>query len=106
MNQQFTSQHFVDEQKNPAGGVSEAKGIKIQWQHGPLRKNGVQTEPNGAFVETVISIARDRIAFYQGSKFACAENAEALEHLDKALEALNRRTADRTKRGVEGKHEQ
>lgn len=106
MNQQFTSQHFVDENKNPAGGLSEAVGIKVQWQNGPLKKNGVQTEPNGAFVETVLNIAKDRILFYQGSRFACADNAEALEHITKAIEALNRRTADRTKRGVEGTHEQ
>lgn len=101
MNQPITTNHFVDAQKNPAGGLSEATGIRIQWQHGPL--NGGQ--PTGAFVETVLSIARDRIAFYQGSRFACDDNMEAMHHIDKALEALNRRTAERTKRGVEGTHQ-
>jgi len=104
MEQPFTAEHFVDADKNPAGGLSEATGIRIQWQHGPLKVGGVQRDPNGAFVETVLHIAKNRLDFYQGSKFNCADNQEAIDHILKAIEALNRRTKNRTERGVEGTH--
>jgi hypothetical protein len=61
-------------------------------------------EPNGAFVEGVIQCALGRLNFYQGSKFACETNAEAVKHLELALAALERRTAEREARAVEGTH--
>jgi hypothetical protein len=66
---------------------------------GPERK-----EPNGAFVETVIAAAADRIQYYQNSKFACAENQQALDLLLEAIHILNERTAKREARSVEGTH--
>ena len=37
--------------------------------------------------------------------FACRENALALTKVEEALHWLNHRTADRQRRGVEGKNE-
>jgi hypothetical protein len=99
-------QNFNDPDGNPAGGTFEGTGIKIEWQNGPLGRGSERKEPNGAFVETVISAAIIRIRYYQDSKFACRENAIALTKLEEALMWLNKRTSDRELRDVEGTHNQ
>lgn len=104
MEQPFASSHYLDNGK-PAGGVSAAIGIDIQWQNGPLGRGDTRIEPNGAFVETVIAIAIDRLNFYQAGQFACVENQSALDHLRCALQALNARTNRRESAGVEGTHD-
>lgn len=104
MLQKFQSAHQNDDNGNPAGGESSAVGIDVVWQNGPLNVDGIKREPNGAFVETVIAIAVDRLYYYQESKFKCRENALAITKLEEALHWLNHRTADREKRGVEGTH--
>lgn len=104
MRQSVWQQHENDEAGNPAGGRSQGVGIEIRWQNGPLGTGPDRIEPNGAFVEGVIEAARGRLEYYQGSKFRCEENAEALEHLNAALHALDRRTRGRVARGVEGTH--
>jgi len=99
----FFSEHWMDPEDNPAGGVATGLGFTISWQCGPLAlPDGSRRVPNGAFVENVIFAAIDRIQLYQRSKFKCDENEAALYHLKAALEALETRTAGREARGVEG----
>ena len=121
-NQPFGTTHFYDENGNPAGGAAGSQGVLIHWQDGPLvdPETGERKEPNGAFVETVLRIAIDRMRFYQGEasgelpdgtatfndKFKCRENALAITHMEEALHWLNHRTANREARGVEGTHQQ
>lgn len=102
----FSSHQFSDSDGNPAGGSTYGDGFSISWQNGPLGApdDPERKEPNGAFVETVIAAAKDRIEFYQRSKFASDDNAEAITALDAALTALNRRTLSRLARNVEGTH--
>lgn len=100
----FHSTHFHDADGNPEGGQTHGTGFAIAWQRGPLGRGDDRKAPNGAFVEDVIDAARDRIEFYQRSRFACGANARALEHLEAALRELRARTADREARGVEGTH--
>lgn len=104
MNQQLETAHDVDENGNPHGGHAYGTGITIDWQRGPLGRDGDRLEPNGAFVEGVIAAAIDRIEFYQSSKFHCIENAVALGHLKAAAEVLSERTRERERRQVEGTH--
>ena len=104
MKQDIYSRHNIDQDGNPQGGTSTAVGVTVFWQNGPLGRGAERREPNGAFVETVIDIAWDRLAFYESGKFACEENVEAMKHLELALAALNRRTARREQREVEGTH--
>lgn len=104
--QGFFSEQWSDADGNPAGGCTSGRGFTISWQNGPLGRGSDRKEPNGAFVEDVIQAAADRIEFYQASKFKSVDNAEALDHLRKAVEVLNRRTADREARDVEGTHEE
>ena len=93
-----------DENENPTGGNIVGTGLNIVWQDGPLGIGADRKEPNGAFVETVIDAARQRISFYQESKYKCRENAIAITKLEEALLWLNKRTVDREHRNVEGTH--
>lgn len=96
-----------DENGNPAGGSVRGVWLSIDWQNGPLGRGEERIDPNGAFVETVISAAKQRIEYYQtasNGKFACRENAMAITKLDEALLWLNKRTLDREERNVEGTH--
>lgn len=107
MEQVIEQDHQVDDNGNPTGGSTKAVGISIDWQSGPLGRGNDRQEPNGAFVEGVIAAAIGRMQFYQtasSGKFACRENALALTKLEEALLWLNKRTADREKRAVEGTH--
>ena len=62
--------------------------------------------PNGAQTEDVIYAAMTRLEFYESGKFACPQNAMALEYLQKAMDVLNDRTVDRKVREVEGLHQE
>ena len=98
------SEHWNDADGNPAGGNTFGNGFAIGWQHGPLGRGVNRKEPNGAFVEEIIEAAIDRLQYYQGSRFACDANSDAIRHLAEALDHLNARTAERESRDVEGTH--
>ena len=101
---EFFSDQRTDVNGNPTGGVACGRGFTISWQNGPLGRGADRIEPNGAFVETIIAAAKDRLDFYQTSKFNCKHNAEAIYHLSEALKWLNERTQKREAEGVEGTH--
>lgn len=105
MQQPFECTNLLDNDGKPAGGTASATGVKIEWQNGPLGRGEDRKEPNGAFVETLLGITRARILWYNDSGFECPENTEALEAIDTALAALNKRTERRENQGVEGTHE-
>lgn len=100
-----TCENWMDAEGRPAGGVAFGPGFAISWQNGPLGRDAERKLPNGAFVESVIAAARQRIEHYQETQFACPENAQALTHLSEALALLNSRTVRREAAGVEGTHE-
>lgn len=104
MNQKITSKHNNDERGNPAGGQTVGTGILIDWQNGPLGRDGDRIAPNGAFVEGVIEAALDRLEYYQSSEFRCRENSLAITKLEEALHWCCHRTAKREERKVEGTH--
>lgn len=107
MKQQINVSNLLDANGNPSGGTVDGVGLGISWQNGPLGRGAERKEPNGAFVETVIVAAKQRLEFYQeasNGRFACAENAEAIQHLEAALAILEQRTARREAANVEGTH--
>ncbi len=106
MLQQIEGSHVSDANNNPAGGLTTGVGIYIEWQNGPLGRGEERIEPNGAFVESVIAAAIDRLEFYQASKFNCRENALAITKLEEALHWCGHRTAVRENRNVEGTHKE
>ena len=105
MLQEFKARNHIDEKGNPAGGRVTSVGLIIDWQDGPLGRSPNREEANGAFVETVIAAALQRIQFYQDAGFKCIENVVAITHLKAALDVLDERTKSREVEGVEGTHE-
>ena len=105
MEQQLDYDNYLNEEGVPAGGYVTGLGLNINWQNGALVHDGERKEPNGAFVESVIAAAKQRLEHYQTTRFECTQNAMAIEHLNEALTVLRQRTEDREERGVEGTHE-
>ncbi len=105
------SEFKTDEKGNPTGGwtvatISYEDGmaqdvISIKYQDGIVGDDG----QSGAFVEDVLEAARQRLQFFQTSKFRCRENAIALTHIETALAWLDFRTRGRTVQGVENTYE-
>ena len=104
----FKTENTTDSNGNPTGGNVKGCGFQIDWQNGPLGRDGDRQAPNGAFIEDVIDAARQRIEFYQNAndrKFTCKENAMAITKLEEALLWLDKRIQDRERRKVEGTHQ-
>jgi hypothetical protein len=86
-----------------AKGSSDTVLATVRFQRGPVREAGV----NGVFIEDLLRIALMRLEFFQddqGGKYAHVANAEAIQHVARALDALDARTRERAARGVEGTH--
>jgi len=62
----------------------------------------LETVHNGTTNEEVLRVLIDRMQYLQG-KFPCRENAIVITNLEESLMWLEKRTADRQARGVEGK---
>ena len=104
MMQDITCVNINDKNDNPAGGIVRGVGLHIDWQNGPLGRDEERLVANGAFVQTVIAAALQRIEYYNSTKFRCRENSIAITKLEEALMWLDKRTRDRERRGVEGTH--
>jgi hypothetical protein len=92
----------ADLKKHPANAnVSEEDiphWVTILFQNGPIKEAGV----NGLTQEALLAIVIDRLRSFQAGPFASGYNAVALDHCEKALRSLQRRTLERISRGVEG----
>lgn len=62
----------------------------------------LETVNNGTTNEEVLTVLIDRL-LYLYNKFPCHENAIVITKLEESLMWLNKRTADRLARNVEGK---
>lgn len=71
--------------------------LTFKIQTGPIKENGV----NGCQVTDVIEVAK-MIIETLNKKFPCDENMHTIYHLNEALGWQDKRTTERTKRGVEG----
>ena len=80
------------------GITAATRHLEIRFQNGPINEAGI----NGVSGEALMTVLLDRLRGFQTGKFACRENALALTHLETALMWLQKRTRDRTARGVEG----
>lgn len=90
--------NWTDGEGDHQGGVSTGIGFTIAWQRGPLNVAG----RNGAFLIEVLESCRSQIEYFQGSKFACNENLEALENVNRAMDALRKRRDRRSEAGILG----
>ena len=71
--------------------------ITFRIQNGPIKEAGI----NGCQVDTIIETAK-KILEGLNAKFPSEYNKTAINNLDLAIKALQQRTKDREKRGVEG----
>lgn len=71
---------------------------RIHFQDGPIKENGI----NGVTNESLLAIVADRLRGFQSGDYRCKENACALTHIEESIMWLQKRTFDRTRRGVEG----
>lgn len=104
--QPIESENYTDEDGNPDGGFVEGPGLQIRWQRGPLEADAEGMPWNGCFLVTALEAAKRQLEYYQGTKFKCGDNEEALLHVENAIRVLNRRQVNRFCRGVRGGHEE
>lgn len=76
---------------------NDVNSIAFTIQNGPTRKKGV----NGCQVNALIDAAKHMLEGLN-KKFPCRENSIVITKLEEALMWLDKRTADRVARGVEG----
>lgn len=115
INKGIVTNNSLDADDNPTGGFVQLlvqkdgdsfNAMTINWQDGPRgQEDGTLSDPNGAFVEDVLYAAKQRLEFFQDSKYVDEDNATAIDCINNALIALQNRTNMRTTRNVEGKHE-
>ena len=74
--------------------------VQITWQDGTIREAG----RNGVQVAEALEVVLNQLKGYQ-DRFPCKENAMSITKIEEAILWQEKRTMDRIKRGVEGKHE-
>lgn len=92
-----------DTETNPLAGegfAGQRLSLHLLFQNGTIPEVGV----NGVTLEAVLAACGHRLEGFQSGKFACDDNQEALDHINAAIAALQRRTRNRIARGVEGSH--
>jgi hypothetical protein len=76
---------------------SDVKETIIRFQKGAVAETG----PNGISIESILAVAIHRLEGFQSGPYPCAENAAALDHLQRALRNLQKRTIERATRNAE-----
>lgn len=90
--------------KEPINPPSKLPMARLHTAPRPKVSDELKTIADGTTNEEVLEVLIDRMNYLQ-SKFPCRENAIVITKLEESLMWLNKRTADRLKRGVEGKHQ-
>ena len=98
--------HTIGE-PGPGGGYHEYRIVKSENPKQSVGlfwfQNGHRNDPKstpGVIDSDLLGVVRHRLQCFQAGESACEYNQEALEHIEKALEAMNRRVEDRIKRNV------
>lgn len=87
-----------DDKKTDGQVLQFIQKVPVAGTEGEMR-----TQADGTTNEEVLEMLIDRMKYLQ-AKFPCKENACCITHLEEGLMWLEKRTRDRVKRGVEGKH--
>lgn len=90
-----------DASDNPAAEEQDIKDRLVILMQTGLVKDGVM---NGVTINDLLKVCQNMMEGYQSTKFACEENARALDGINSALEALEERTKRRTDQGVINTH--
>jgi len=95
---QFGAPHHF--QVTPVIATEGYTVVKVDFQEGPIKENGV----NGIANEDALVMVLARLEGFQNTQYACAENEDAIFHIEAALKVLRSRTDKRVARNVEGTH--
>lgn len=104
--QPIESESHTDENGNPDGGWTEAPGLQIRWQRGALDFESGGEPWNGCFLVTLLEAAKRQLEYYQGGKFKCEDNNNAMAFVELAIRVLNKRQLERFSKGIRGGHEE
>ena len=74
--------------------------VNIKWQDGTIPEVG----RNGVQIAEALEVVLQQLKGYQ-EKITCKENAISITKIEEAIMWQEKRTSERIKRGVEGKHE-
>lgn len=80
--------------------LAKQDATPIIFQNGAIGEVGL----NGITPEALLAILIDRLESFQTGPYKSNYNADALYHLQAAMDALHRRTRDRMAQGIEGTH--
>ncbi len=86
---------------SPESRESRKQYIDIIFQDGPIPMVG----QNGAFIEDVLELIRDRLAGFNEGAMRCRENSLAITHIEEAMNWCVRRRLNRLDEGVQGSYE-
>lgn len=84
----------------PVKASSDSLEIDLLFQRGAVGADG--SNVNGISDESLMEVLINRLRAFQAGPWACETQAAALEHLKKALAALELRTTRRQEADVEG----
>ncbi len=84
----------------PVKAPSDSLEIDLLFQRGAVGADG--SNVNGISDESLMEVLINRLKAFQAGPWACETQAAALEHLEKALAALELRTTRRQEADVEG----
>ena len=94
------SVYSVNGAANGPLGLNNGFTATLRFQEGAVPAVGA----NGLTNEVLIAIVVDRLRAFQAGPYPCRENALAITNLEQGLMWLQRRTADRLRRNVEGSY--
>ena len=78
--------------------IKQSGAVPLIFQNGAIGEVGL----NGITPEALLAILIDRLESFQTGPYKSNYNADALYHLQAAMDALHRRTRDRMAQGIEG----
>jgi hypothetical protein len=90
------------ETKMVAPGAPDEVALLIRWQDGIVGDN----DQSGAFVEDVLEAARQRLLFFNSTRFRCRENSIAITKIEETLQWLDWRTRQRLLQDMENTYKQ
>lgn len=110
-----TATFACDEPEEACGGACHVYRSLVYNADGDIAANNEVTfhkgalstvggVPNGIADSTLLSILAHRWQLFQSGPFASEQTGKALEHVLAAVDCLNERTQERTKRGVQGEY--
>lgn len=98
---------------NPAGAQNNYVAVIVEGEDitkdlGTINfQNGHPDEHgrNGVTLETLLAVCHHRLSCFQVGPFPCKQNAEAIQHIERALESLKDRTREREHESTKARKE-